>query len=517
MANLTESPVWEEGVFQLEKTTPPLGGAPAFNGPNPSAGHANVQGLQLANRTAYLKQQLEAGGSATTLTTDLANNSDGTKGAGLVGFSHSNNYSQGTEGAHSKIIVSVTDLPFGATTSSSATAAFQAAYDFVPAGGEIIIPGPGPYTLGSVIGTKEVIWTVLYDINTNLSLLNLPGKVRGGFGTSEILRRNISNGVEFATLRVDRIANYNGGSPGQVCSNIRATTTVSNNNAQSFEWVGLFVVDNSGPGQNVGVYGQGNRRATSLSTPGGTFAGCFEARDFTQENNPTSGLIGAEFDIFANGTDSVGRRLAIDIVVGKGVSTGTKCEAYAGIRIGPQDGNTDNGRFRNCLLLNGEKDYAVNITGTCVENDISITSTAGKSGIRVGGSHTEADLVSEGISPIGMRFNGTYSSGLAVRIPANTGYGMESTGAIKMNYSSSLGTVQILNGPVLKTSFDTTTGALLVTGTKVVGSRDTGWAAMTGTGNKGTVYDVSSVTLPQLAARVAQLQATLTTHGLIGV
>lgn len=59
MANLTENPIYEPGIFQLEKTTPPLGGAPAFNGPNPSAGHANVQGLQLANRTAWLKQYLE--------------------------------------------------------------------------------------------------------------------------------------------------------------------------------------------------------------------------------------------------------------------------------------------------------------------------------------------------------------------------------------------------------------------------------------------------------------------------
>lgn len=59
MANLTESPIYEPGIFQLEKTTPPLGGAPAFNGNNPIAGHANVQGLQLANRTSWLKQRLE--------------------------------------------------------------------------------------------------------------------------------------------------------------------------------------------------------------------------------------------------------------------------------------------------------------------------------------------------------------------------------------------------------------------------------------------------------------------------
>ncbi|WP_430251258.1 hypothetical protein [Neorhizobium sp. DAR64860/K0K1] len=53
-------------------------------------------------------------------------------------------------------------------------------------------------------------------------------------------------------------------------------------------------------------------------------------------------------------------------------------------------------------------------------------------------------------------------------------------------------------------------------GIKVLGARETGYAAMTGTGNKATVYDVASVTLPQLAARVASLQASITTHGMIG-
>jgi hypothetical protein len=39
---------------------------------------------------------------------------------------------------------------------------------------------------------------------------------------------------------------------------------------------------------------------------------------------------------------------------------------------------------------------------------------------------------------------------------------------------------------------------------------------MTGTPNKAATYDVATVTLAQLAARVAQLQAILTAHGLIG-
>src|ERR1700712_3837451 len=107
MANLTESPIYETGIFQLEKSTPPLGGAPVIDNGVPSAGHANAQGLQLANRTAWLKTELNtldsrttgvesdivelqdeisSGGSAVTLKSDLQNNTDSAKGASLVGF-----------------------------------------------------------------------------------------------------------------------------------------------------------------------------------------------------------------------------------------------------------------------------------------------------------------------------------------------------------------------------------------------------------------------------------------------
>jgi len=59
-------------------------------------------------------------------------------------------------------------------------------------------------------------------------------------------------------------------------------------------------------------------------------------------------------------------------------------------------------------------------------------------------------------------------------------------------------------------------GEVFIAATKVLGSRDTGWTAMTGTTNKATAYDTSTVTLAQLAGRVMALQAALTAHGLIG-
>lgn len=54
-----------------------------------------------------------------------------------------------------------------------------------------------------------------------------------------------------------------------------------------------------------------------------------------------------------------------------------------------------------------------------------------------------------------------------------------------------------------------------VSNTAVVGARDTGWTAPTGTATK-TTFDTATVTLPQLAEHVKALLDALTTHGLIG-
>lgn len=50
MANLSETARWEDGIFQIEVTTPALGGP---DGP------VNTAPRQLANRTQYLKQQTD--------------------------------------------------------------------------------------------------------------------------------------------------------------------------------------------------------------------------------------------------------------------------------------------------------------------------------------------------------------------------------------------------------------------------------------------------------------------------
>lgn len=50
MANVKEDKIWEEGIYQLEVTDPVVGGID---------GISNKQAKQLANRTSYLKKQIE--------------------------------------------------------------------------------------------------------------------------------------------------------------------------------------------------------------------------------------------------------------------------------------------------------------------------------------------------------------------------------------------------------------------------------------------------------------------------
>lgn len=140
------------------------------------------------------------------------------------------------------------------------------------------------------------------------------------------------------TMYIGRTATNTGGSRGWVHSALRTETTTSPT-SKNFEWTLLGIMNNnSAEGENVGVYGQGNKLAA-----GPTWAGCFEARDKTGLGSPTSGLVGIEVDVFANGKDRAGSpaRLGVDLVVGKGVPEGERCEVGSGFRVGPQDGNTN--------------------------------------------------------------------------------------------------------------------------------------------------------------------------------
>lgn len=71
MANLQEAAVWENGIYQLEQNDPVLGGPPDLA---QEQGFDNVPHQMLANRTAWLKAQIE---TLQQSLTDLTNGAPG--------------------------------------------------------------------------------------------------------------------------------------------------------------------------------------------------------------------------------------------------------------------------------------------------------------------------------------------------------------------------------------------------------------------------------------------------------
>lgn len=129
---------------------------------------------------------------------------------------------------------------------------------------------------------------------------------------------------------------------------------------------------------------------------------------------------------------------------------------------------------------------------------------------------TTADILLQANSNYGIILNGTYTNS-AIRLSNNSSVAWESTGAIKTRYATASQEFEFLSNTTQRAALNISgSPKLLFLGTQVVGQRQTGWTAMTGTSNIATVYDTSTVTLVQLAQRVKSLQEAMTTHGLIG-
>lgn len=117
--------------------------------------------------------------------------------------------------------------------------------------------------------------------------------------------------TDVANLQVTRNASYTGGSPGFVNATVRADCYVVQG-VSDYEWAMLGVMQNSSAaGQNVAVYGQGNR---CVSAAGPTWGGVMEVQELVPVSNPTAGLIGLEVDNRSNGPDTNLNRVGVDVV-----------------------------------------------------------------------------------------------------------------------------------------------------------------------------------------------------------
>ena len=162
-----------------------------------------------------------------------------------------------------------------------------------------------------------------------------------------------------------------GGTVGYVNPTIYART-ITGATETSFEWTNVAVMDNySAAGENVALYGQGNKRST-----GPTWGIVSEARDFTQVANPTKGLVGIEVGVFANGTDTANNRIGVDVSVGKGVAGGTINTTTYGVRVGPTDNDLTQGQVTDGIALNGNMTVGIQV------------SSSGTWGIQMSGTYT---------------------------------------------------------------------------------------------------------------------------------
>lgn len=141
-----------------------------------------------------------------------------------------------------------------------------------------------------------------------------------------------------------RQANYTGGTPGFTNHAFRTDTVVSAG-ATSYEWGITSVMDNyAGGGENVAGYFQGNRRATVGCATWGLVAEASDKNNVSAAET-AAGLVGAEIDVFANGTDDYYRRIGINVVVGKANSGGAKAISGAAIMINAQNDDNTVGAF----------------------------------------------------------------------------------------------------------------------------------------------------------------------------
>lgn len=291
------------------------------------------------------------------------------------------------------------------------------------------------------------------------------------------------------SLRTQSSLSYTGGTAGNVYSNQWNSVTTSAG-IVDYIWAGVDIIDNyADEGNNVARYMQGKQRGA-----GPTWAAVADAKDYT--TNPTRVCRAIEADIFANGGDTNGYRIAIDITGGKLDTGGTAPTIGVGLRIGNVNGDATQATWTKQIKLENPCTTA-----------ISIENSSGTRGI---------DFTSGASFTLGIDFSSATFSAAPIRMAADQKIQLVAGGSITFGYETT-GTKWVFkNGATERVSISTSTGGLSVNGTQVLGGRVTGYAAMTGTANAGAVYDTATVTLAQLAGRVMALQSSMTSHGLIG-
>lgn len=229
-----------------------------------------------------------------------------------------------------------------------------------------------------------------------------------------------------------------------------------------------------------------------------------------------TGCIGAEMSIQAIGLDhptgnlGYGVRRILD-VLSKNLS-GADAEIGVGVAI-RKDPGAGNSTFRYGLAIYDEpREHKPNRYGHIYSDGrrLRLHSVVG---------HTGADILLERNSLRGVQLNGDYTAGVIV-LKAGNQVDFDSLGDhAAVDFNTPTTRLCISRGGVERVAFGLgATPGLYIANDLSIAPRDTGCATWTGAGDETTGLDPSTVTLQQLAARVVQIESTLTfIHGLIGL
>ena len=163
-------------------------------------------------------------------------------------------------------------------------------------------------------------------------------------------------------------------------------------------------------------------------------------------------------------------------------------------------------------IVNADISSSAAILGTKIDPDF------GDQNVETTGNVTANRLVA-GVGSVGVpsvTFTGDGNTGIFHPAADTIAFCKDATEVMRITSDGKVGIGTSSPGYLLDVDgIVNTTASFRVNGVFVVGARQTGWTAPTGTATR-TTFATASVTLPQLAQRVHALIDDLIAHGLIG-
>lgn len=271
--------------------------------------------------------------------------------------------------------------------------------------------------------------------------------------------------------------NYSGGTAGFVVPvlNVRADVT---NCGLNYPWAGLFNMHNTSTGtaQAVALYAQASKDVFNASP---TWAAVFDLRETVPINGPGTGSVTVEIDHSANGTDTAnGNRVGVDLVIRKFDTLnpiGNSCTWGYRVGAGVSDGGQSTVGYGYAFTPGSFATVGFSTAHATIAT-ASFMCAQGQGIIWDGPTSNTIATAYDGIG-IFFRTSGTKQA----RIKASDGsYWIQSGGNL----------VQVLSVPIA------------------------GYGTPTNGAHQAS-FNATTITLPNLAAAVAQMIVDLKTHGMI--